>query len=142
MKAMLVPVGEEPRLVDFDGSMEDIQRYVGGYFDAAGWIFDDSPAVYLNDEGKFCASPNRAVYARQQDAGKMLWSSPDPLREGDLVDVIYGDFLCVGFDPRTGEDRDISDEEARRVVDRFGGPASIDSGFIEVMGIKLSAARR
>lgn len=57
-------------------------------------------------------------------------------------------FLCggapalLGFDPETGEDRDVSDEEIARVRDAFAGPASIHSGLVEAMRIKLGAARR
>lgn len=141
MKAILVPAGNDPRIVEVDG-YKDIQRYVGGNIDAAGWIFDDSPAVYVNDEGKLGGlQPNRAVYARPEDEGKMTWDG-GTVRKGQCLDIIFGDFICIGFDPETGEDRDVSDEEIARVRDAFAGPASIHSGLVEAMRIKLGAARR
>lgn len=141
MKAVLVPVGEEPRIVEV-GGYEDIQRYVGGCFDAAGWIFDDAPAVYVNDMGKLGGFlPNRAVYARPEDEGKETCDGRT-VRKGQCLDIIFGDFLCVGFDPETGEDRDVTDEEVARVQDAFSGPGSIDSGVMEVMAIRFAGARR
>lgn len=141
MKAILVPVGNDPRIVEVEG-YKDIQRYVGGNIDAAGWIFDNSPAVYVNDEGKLGRfQPNRAVYARPEDEGKMTWDG-GTVRKGQCLDIISGDFICIGFDPETGEDRDVSEEEIARVRDAFAGPGSIDSGVMEVMAIRFAGARR
>ena len=45
--------------------------------------------------------------------------------------------VCVGFDPGTGEDRDITDEEAKRVMDRFGSDESVASGGLELIRAML-----
>lgn len=129
-KALLVPYMEEPRVIHYK-NYKDLQRLVGGYIDAASWVFDDKPNIYLNDEGKFTSVPNRAVYATAEDEGKVTWSG-QVVHEGDLLDVIFGDFVCVGFDPETGDDMDITDEEIAKVIDRFGGEKSIWSGTREV----------
>ena len=117
-KAVLVPLGEMPRIVEAN-SLKDLQHFVGGYIDAAGWIFNDEPTVYVNDDGKYTCMPNRAVYATADDAGKIGWDGK-PFKEGDVLDIIFGDFICIGFDAETGEDRDITDEEIARVMARFG----------------------
>ena len=44
-----------------------------------------------------------------------------------------------GIDPETGEDRDVTDEEIKRVRERFGTLRSIDSGWMEALTIKLQA---
>lgn len=139
MKAMLVPTGEMPREMEI-GDYKDIQQAVGGTFAAFGWIFDDAPTVYVNDDGKFACDPNRAVYARPEDAGRQTWGG-GVLEEGDLIDIIYGDFVAIGFDYETGEERDISEEEAEKVMERFGTAESIDSGFLEAMRVKTGQAR-
>ncbi len=50
--------------------------------------------------------------------------------------------MCVGFDPETGEDRDITSGERERVVERFGSRESIASGYLEALRIQLSARHR
>ena len=134
MKAMLVPTGAMPKMVEVSG-LRDLQRLVGGYVEACSWVFGDKPAVYVNSEGKLELGPNRAVYATAEDEGKVLWSGKT-VREGDVLDVIYGDFVCIGFDWEEGEDRDITDEEAEKVMKRFGTEQSIASGLLEMMRVK------
>ena len=67
-----------------------------------------------------------AGYFSQMDYSHMV-------REGELYSIVFGDMVCVGFDPETGEDRDITDEEAARVAERFGGSESIQSGAVEFL---------
>lgn len=134
MKAMLVPVGGMPRMVELYG-LDGLQDAVGGYIEPCSWLFDNKPAVYCNEEGKFSQMPNRAVYARKEDED-LVKADGTPVREGDLIEIVFGDFVCVGFDPKTGEDRDISEEEAAIVMERFGSEESIESGFAEVAAIR------
>ena len=61
------------------------------------------------------------------------------VEEGELYSIVFGNMVCVGFDPETGEDRDITDAECARVTDRFGGSTSIQSGALEYLRM---AARR
>lgn len=134
MKAMLIPVGEMPRMVEIDG-LEGLQQAVGGHIDACGWMFDDAPTIYVNDDGKFSCAPNRAIYATAEDDGKQSWHGT--VREGDLLDIVFGDFVAVGFDPMTGEDRDITEKECEKVLARFGTQRSIDSGILETLAVKM-----
>ena len=62
------------------------------------------------------------------------------VEEGELYSIVFGDMVCVGFDPETGEDRDITDAEAERVMDRFGSDESIMSGGFEL--IRMMMRRR
>ena len=139
MRALLVPCNAMPRPIEIN-SLSDIQTAVGGYVEACGWIFDNNPAIYLNEEGKLTCEPNRAVYATAADEGNIGWDN-EPIHEGYVLDIIFGDFVCIGFDPETGEDRDISDEEIERVMQRFGTPESVQSGFLESLRIVLRAER-
>ena len=130
MKALLIPVGEVPREVEV-GGLADRRALVGGHIDAAGWVFDDCPTLYVNDEGKFNGMlPNRAVYVTEEEAGRQKWDG-GTWAEGELIDIFYGPIVAVGFDPLTGEDRDITPEEIKRVRERFSGSAAADnSGFL------------
>ena len=138
VKAMVVPVGEMPYLVEING-YKDIQKAVHGNIEPCSWVFDDQPSVYVNEEGKFTQPPNRAIYAEAKDAGNLKWDGTR-VKEGECLDIIFGDFICVGFDEETGEDRDINDEEIQLVIERFGSYESIDSGVIETLKIQLGAA--
>ncbi|MBQ9042264.1 MAG: hypothetical protein IJ111_05545, partial [Eggerthellaceae bacterium] len=57
--------------------------------------------------------------------------------EGELDSIVFGDRVCVGVDPETGEDRDITDAEAQRVMERFGSDESIMSGGLELIRTML-----
>ena len=138
MKAMLVPVGEMPRPIDVEG-LEGLQRAVGGSVQSCDWIFGDRPAVYVSESGKFFKEPNRAIYATDADNGSKRWDG-SIIKSGDLLDILYGDFVCIGFECETGEDRDITQEEAEKVMKRFGTNESIDSGIVEALRIKLGLA--
>lgn len=64
-----------------------------------------------------------------------------PVEPGELYHIAYGDMVCVGFDPETGEDRDITPEECQRVMERFGSVESIASGPIETCVLLAKAGR-
>ena len=90
--------------------------------------------------GASLETANRAVYATRQMAEAGYLSQMDfshAVAEGELYSIVFGDMVCVGFDPETGEDRDITDAEAQRVMDRFGSDESIESGGLELIRTML-----
>lgn len=93
--------------VEYEG-IEDIQRLIGcDCFTSASFIFGNSPACYVDDEGLINESPpNRAIY-----------------RDGQLIRVIFGNMLFCGINP-DGTERDISKAEEERVRGMFGGGLS------------------
>jgi len=117
--------------------------YVRRVWKSASYIFEDAPAVYVNEEGLLGASidtANRAIYATRRMAEMGYLSQMDYSRvveEGELYSIVFGDMVCVGFDPETGEDRDITDAEAERVMNRFGSDESIVSGGCELVRMML-----
>ena len=144
LEVMVIPTGGLPyrKTLEADSSgsfLHALQACVGGMIEPADYIFGDAPAVYVNEEGLFGASldtANRAVYATREMAGAGYLSQMDyshAVEEGELYSIVFGNMVCVGFDPETGEDRDIIDEEAARVVERFGGGESIQSGAVEFL---------
>ncbi len=153
LEAVIVPVGEKPYPktleADENGSfLRALQECVGGNIEPMGYLFDDAPTVYCNEEGKLAGSgcrPNRAIYATKAMANAGYASPNDPSRAvkpNELFDIVFGDMVCVGFDAETGEDRDIMAEERGRVTDRFGSRESIESGELEALRIRLSACHR
>lgn len=146
LEAMIVPVDELPRDItleaDEKGSfLAAMQRCVGGRIEPMGFVFDDAPTVYCNEEGKLDPAanpPNRAIYATREMAEAGYASPADhgrPVREGEVIDIAFGDMLCVGFDAETGGSRDITPDERARVMRRFGSAASVASGLFEAMRI-------
>lgn len=139
LEIMVVPTGGLPYRktleADARGSfLHGLQACVGGPIEPAGYIFGDAPAVYVNEEGLLTASldtANRAIYATREMAEMGYLSQMDyshAVEEGELYSIVFGDMVCVGFDPEAGEDRDITDAEAERVMERFGSDESIMSG--------------
>lgn len=153
LEVMLVPVGGEPYPktlhADERGSfLHELQGCVGGLIEPMSYVFDDAPAVYCNEEGVLGASietANRAIYATSEMTSKGYLSQMDyshVVREGELYSIAFGDLVCVGFDAETGESRDISAEERERVLERFGGAESIESGKAAVLRVLASKALR
>ena len=153
LDVMVVPVGREPEPKtlesDEDGSfLKALQGCVGGLIEPLPWLFDDAPAGYCNEEGALGATfldANRAVYADKamEDAGflsKLDFTTS--VREGDLFTIVFGDMVFCGFDPETGESRDITSDECERVRERFGGAESIDSGASELLSRVLTGRLR
>ena len=78
IRAVLVKSGEEPEIIEFEHTLEEMQRLVGGGLIQAIYPFDDDAALICNDEGKILGMPlNRALY---------------DLRD-EIYDIIAGDFF-------------------------------------------------
>lgn len=111
LEAMIVPVGEKPYLktleADENGSfLRALQECVGGHIEPMGYLFDDAPTVYCNEEGKLAGSgcrPNRAVYATEAMASAGYASPNDPsraVRPDELYDIVFGDWYASASTPR------------------------------------------
>ena len=77
MVVLLVKANEKPELTVIDGSLESMQKLVGGWIERF-MPFEDEVAIICNEEGKMNGMPhNRAV--RYED--------------GQLLDIMAGDFF-------------------------------------------------
>lgn len=150
MKGVLIPTDGAPRPIDIqkdsDGSaLHSLHQLVGGNIEAFPVIFGDDICVYVNEEGLYNCPPNRAVYATQgmEEAGYISQLDYDhAVKEGELYTVLFGDLVAVGYDPETGEDRDLTDSEVATVSDYFTKVSTPGSGFREVLAIQSGAYRR
>lgn len=81
MKVLIIRPMEIPVTADLDGSLETLQKTVGGYIECV-YPWDDPAALICNEEGKINGlALNRAVI------------------EGDAVtDIIAGTFIIAGLD--------------------------------------------
>lgn len=81
LKVLLVKPGQYPQQVEIGSELEDLQKAVGGDIEAV-YPYKDAVALIMNDEGKLNgAELNRGLRAE----------------DGELYDIIAGDFLVVGL---------------------------------------------
>ena len=81
MNVLLVQPGSYPKAVNIDSGLESLQAAVGGSIEVV-CPFDDNVGLIMNEEGKIEGLPlNRALRDEQ----------------GELYDIIAGDFLVVGL---------------------------------------------
>lgn len=133
-KALLI--GYED-IVEVDvGGLDDLQRLVGGYIDVVDLpLFgrDVQATLYVNDEGIYTHSPNRAIAATAEleEGGYLSAVTGKPVACGELYTVLWGPIVAIGFDPETGEDKSLTAGEMQAVEAYFSHPASMPgSGWV------------
>lgn len=135
MRVALIPVGEDPRIIKIENTLEEMQKMVGGYIEPFDVLFEGKPCLYVNEEGLLKCQPNRAVYATKemQDAGYLSQIYQGRLvREGEVYTVLFGNILAVSYDiTEEGEwaERDITEEEFGKLKQTF---MDVNSGMREV----------
>lgn len=140
MRAALIPVGEEPRIIEMENTLQEMQAAVGGNIEVFDVLFEGKPCLYVNEEGIYECKPNRAVYATKdmEEAGYLSQMHPNEVvKEGELYTILFGNILAVSYDvDEEGElvERDITDEEFEKVKKVF---VDRESGMREVINIQL-----
>ena len=82
IKGLLIKPDEIPSLIEFEESLENLQRYVGGNIEIIQPFEDDDVDVIINEEGKLNGLPlNRLLTSK-----------------GNIIDALMGDILIVGAD--------------------------------------------
>lgn len=105
-RVVLVKPMMKPQDLTIDGSLENMQRLVGGLIEVV-YPFPDDPSAVLvcNDEGKLMRLlPNRFL---KDD-------------KGEPYDVVCGNFFVIG----SGEDGDfasLTDKQAEKYMSEYGG---------------------
>ncbi len=80
IRILIIKPDTKPFVEDIDGSLESMQKVVGGYIQAV-YPFDDNVVLVCNEEGKILdLPPNR----------------PLKNNEGEITDMICGDFFIAG----------------------------------------------
>ena len=150
MKGLLIPVVGNPTRIEVrvgeDGTtLADLQRHVGGDIEPFDVIFGEGVSLYVNADGIGTEPPNRAVYATKamQETGYL--SQLDfsrVVQEGELYSVLFGPIVALGFDPETGESRDLSPDDASAVIDYFTRVSPAGSGLFEAARIRSRGDER
>lgn len=100
MRVVYLKVGRPPVVKDIDGSLESMQKLVGGYIQSVPLSYNT--ALVCDEDGKVKGRPvNRVAFTD----------------EGDMIDLIRGDFFIVG----TGSEDFVSltDEQAVEYIDMY-----------------------
>lgn len=116
---------------DGQASLEDLQKHVGGYIEPFSPLFENI-TLYVNEDGMSQCEPNRLITATQH-AAEILHVNP-----GTPLTVLYGDIIAIGFDPETGECRDLADSEAQQVKDYFHTTAKPGSGMLVTLARRFA----
>jgi hypothetical protein len=152
LRAILIGNDKEPcetRLkCDRDGGcLKALQMRVGDTIAPFDVLFEDFGGVtlYVNDNGLAENEPNRAIFATEKMAETGYLSQMDyksVVKPGDLYTIINGPIVAVGFDPETGENVSLTDEQAEKVADYFTRVSGPGSGVFAVMLIRLGVQMR
>lgn len=104
IRVLVIRPGRTPERRTIPNTLEAKQTIVEGYIEAIDP--GDGTTIWCNEEGKILGlAPNRALRAQKDTATH---------RRGEITDIICGTFLICGYDPETGEDGSLTDEQADR----------------------------
>lgn len=106
IKVLLVKVGEEPKVVEIENTLEAKQKIVGGYIEmVCPPIHDDSAVIICNEEGKIMGlKPNRFLLTE----------------EGIPFDVVCGDFIILDAPIGSDDFGGLSDEQIAKYMAFYG----------------------
>lgn len=136
MQGVLIPVNADPRPIDIQSdengsTLKALQQLVGGYIEPFDVIFGETITLYVNEEGAYTQPPNRLVIANRRMAETGYLSQFDytrPVREGEPYTLLHGPIVALGYDPETGETRDLTAEQREEVTDYFTRVSKPGSG--------------
>ena len=118
MIVLLIQPGEKPALTEINGTLESMQKIVGGCIQVL-YPFDDPIALVCNEEGKLLGLPlNRGL--RDQT--------------GKIYDVIAGTFFLCG----APQDTDHLDSLPEELVEKYSQKFAASEVFINIDGNLLA----
>lgn len=96
--------GKTAQVIEIEGGLEGMQKFVGGFIEAV-YPFDDPVAIVCNEEGKLNGmKPNRALYTE----------------DGEMFDIVAGPMFVCGL----GEENFVSlqGELLEKYLDKYKHP--------------------
>lgn len=111
IEILVIKQDEKPIRKTIPNTLEAKQHEVGGYIEPYG--LKNGATIYCNEEGKIGSwSLNRAIGAYDLDdrAGSQI------------VEMMAGTFFISGFDPESGEDASLTEEQFDHWGKRFHSP--------------------
>lgn len=121
INVIMCRAGEIAEVAKIEHSLEGLQKAVGGYIEEYFPFQKDPAAIICNENGKLDGLPlNRAVYDK----------------EGNIMDVICGDFLIVGAPYDSTELTDISPKMKKKYLEEFRLPEKFYKAEKGLCGVK------
>ena len=127
LRVVLVEPGKAARVAEIDGSLEGMQKTVGGYIQAV-YPFEETVCLVCNEEGKLQGLPlNRAL--RDED--------------NRIYDIVAGTFFVC--DCSTENFKSLSEEQLKRYTEKYKRPerfVQIDNQILAIpMPVKSDKER-
>lgn len=106
LRVVYVESGRKAEIREIDGSLEGLQKAVGGFIEAI-YPYDEPVALVCNEEGKLGGYiPNRALYDG----------------DGDVYDIVFGNFFICGAPPTSDEFESLTDEQCAKFLKMYETP--------------------
>ena len=106
MRILVIKPGQRPEVQEIDGTLESMQRVVGGLIQAV-YPYEQPVALVANDEGKVLGLPlNRGL---RDEAG-------------ELYDIICGTFFLCGAPSDKGNFTSLTDVQVQYFREMFSTP--------------------
>jgi hypothetical protein len=107
VRALLIPVHQEPKEIMVEDNFREMQKLVGGYIEY--FQLDGSTNAILNEEGKINGMEGNRLVGNE---------------------IICGDFLVVG-DNGEGESASLTDEQVSKYMEVFKTPLEFTKEQVE-----------
>jgi hypothetical protein len=107
VRALLIPVQQEPKVIIVEDNFREMQKLVGGYIEY--FQLDSNTNAILNEEGKINGMEGNRLVGNE---------------------IICGDFLVVG-DNGMGESASLTDEQVSKYMEIFKMPLEFTKEQVE-----------
>ena len=124
-KALAITTLGEATIIDLnEGSLEKLQKAVGGYVQAIDLC--EGLTMWCNEEGKMMSLPHNPF-------GQAFWETAFPVSEFGRTDYIVGDIVLTGGADNEGDTLGLSSDEIEALLETVNYVTNIISPRISVL---------
>ena len=124
-KALAITTLGEATIIDLnEGSLEKLQKAVGGYVQAIDLC--EGLTMWCNEEGKMMSLPHNPF-------GQAFWETAFPVSEFGRTDYIVGDIVLTGGADNEGDTLGLTGDEIEALLETVNYVTNIISPRISVL---------
>jgi hypothetical protein len=124
-KALAITTLGEATIIDLnEGSLEKLQKAVGGYVQAIDLC--EGVTMWCNEEGKMMSLPHNPF-------GQAFWETAFPVSEFGRTDYIVGDIVITGGADNEGDTLGLTSDEIEALLETVNYVTNIISPRISVL---------
>jgi len=124
-KALAITTLGEATIIDLnEGSLEKLQKAVGGYVQAIDLC--EGLTMWCNEEGKMMSLPHNPF-------GQAFWETAFPVSEFGRTDYIVGDIVLTGGADNEGDTLGLTNDEIEALLETVNYVTNIISPRISVL---------